>query len=172
MSEPKFWDDKTKSEAIIKENNEINEIINKVNNINSKILELEEIIELLETETDEELLINSNKDIGKLLEELEKFEVDILLNEEYDDSNVILEITPGAGGTESCDWAEMLHRMYIRWAKDKGYKIEELNFQAGDEAGIKNAAIKIIGSKDKFLFIKLKAIEILDFPLSFCRIFT
>ncbi len=81
----------------------------------------------------------------KIDQEVEKISLLLLLNEPYDHNDCILEIHPGAGGTESCDWAMMLYRMYTRWCEKKQYKIELLDYQAGDEAGIKSVSMKIKG---------------------------
>ena len=109
---------------------------------------LEESVELTmlakdsgDKELEEELLSN----LGKYQHEYDELEIILLLNGEYDKYNCVMEIHPGAGGTESCDWALMLYRMYTRWCDKKGYKYEILDYQEGEEAGIKSVTLSIIG---------------------------
>ena len=106
--------------------------------------ELETNLELLEVLNEEELqeIENSIHDLSKRVEELSLL---LMLNGPYDKNNCILEIHPGAGGTESCDWASMLYRMYLRWCEKKKYKVTVLDYQEGDEAGIKSVSILVKG---------------------------
>ena len=105
-----------------------------------------EILELIKMEPDQELENSIEKDIVVIEEELEQVRLNLLLSGKYDGENCILEIHPGAGGTESCDWAMMLYRMYRRWAESKDYKIEVLDYQDGEEAGIKSVSMLIKGT--------------------------
>lgn len=100
---------------------------------------------MLKMEYDEELAIEMEKDIKKIGKDLEKFEIETLLSGKYDKNNAILTLHPGAGGTEAQDWAEMLYRMYTRWATKSGYKVEELDYLEGDEAGLKSVTFEVIG---------------------------
>lgn len=116
--------------------------------IENLIKSLEESIELTmlakdsgDKELEEELVSN----LGKYQHEYDELEIILLLNGEYDKYNCVMEIHPGAGGTESCDWALMLYRMYTRWCDKKGYKYEILDYQEGEEAGIKSVTLSIIG---------------------------
>ena len=145
-TKPNFWNNREKSEQIIKEmndlKNETEEIISIKNEIESNL----ELIKLLDTEPDESIedeIINS---IPKIEELIEKEKRRVSLSGPYDRNDCILEIHPGAGGTESCDWASMLYRMYLRWCEKKGYKTTILDYQDGDEAGIKSVSVKISGS--------------------------
>ncbi len=104
-----------------------------------------ELIELGEAEGDDEVVIESEKALQALAKKVSKLEIESLLSGEADANNCFIEIHPGAGGTESHDWAEMLYRMYVRWAAERGYKTEIVEEQAGEEAGIKSATIKVIG---------------------------
>lgn len=104
-----------------------------------------ELLELLEEEYDEEIFSNISKDMKLAREKLEDLRLLLLLDGKYDSQNCILEIHPGAGGTESCDWALMLYRMYTRWCEGKNYKIEVLDYQAGEEAGLKSVSFLIKG---------------------------
>ena len=103
------------------------------------------MLSLLEVEEDNSLFEEVNNNIERLSKELEELNILLLLNGPYDKNDCILEIHPGAGGTESCDWANMLYRMYLRWCEKKKYKVTLLDYQAGDEAGIKSVSIMIKG---------------------------
>ena len=104
-----------------------------------------ELLDLLETEYDEELYQELTTSVERINKETEELNLLLLLNEPYDKNNCILEIHPGAGGTESCDWASMLYRMYLRWCEKKKYKVTLLDYQDGDEAGIKSVSIQVKG---------------------------
>ncbi|BAB07324.1 peptide chain release factor 2 in translation [Halalkalibacterium halodurans C-125] len=101
--------------------------------------------ELCKEETDADLQQELEQGLKGLVKELNEFELQLLLNEPYDKNNAILELHPGAGGTESQDWASMLLRMYTRWAENKGYKVETLDYLPGDEAGVKSVTLLIKG---------------------------
>ena len=103
------------------------------------------MLNLLEQEEDQSLFDEITNNINKIAKEVDELNILLLLNGPYDSNNCILEIHPGAGGTESCDWASMLYRMYTRWCEKKGYSITLLDYQAGDEAGIKSVSIMIKG---------------------------
>ena len=102
-----------------------------------------DLIDLLEVEPDEEIYKELTTSVDKINKETEELNLLLLLNQPYDKNNCILEIHPGAGGTESCDWASMLYRMYLRWCEKKNYKVTLLDYQDGDEAGIKSVSIQI-----------------------------
>lgn len=141
-----FWNNREEAEEIIGKINDLKKVIEPLINLKESIQSNLEIIELLELENDEEMLSNVFKDTITLENELENLRLLLLLNGKYDNENCILEIHPGAGGTESCDWALMLYRMYTRWCERKNYKIEVLDYQAGDEAGLKNVSILVKGT--------------------------
>ena len=122
--------------------NETEEIISIKNEIESNL----DLIKLLDAEPDEALTEEIIKSIPKIEKLIEKEKRKISLSGPYDRNDCILEIHPGAGGTESCDWASMLYRMYLRWCEKKGYKTTILDYQDGDEAGIKSVSIKICGA--------------------------
>ena len=126
-----FWNDIKNSSATLTKLNEIKNI--------------EEISELVKLEFDEELSIDIIKNIKKLQKRIEKLELTTLLNGKYDANNAIITIHPGAGGTESQDWAEMLYRMYTRWATKNNYEVKELDYLEGEEAGLKSVTFEIIG---------------------------
>lgn len=99
----------------------------------------------LKNEDDKEIFSLIETENGEIKKELEELEINILLNGPYDKLNAVLELHSGAGGTEACDWANMLYRMYMRWCEKKGYKTEVIDIQDGDEAGIKSASIIVKG---------------------------
>ena len=141
MNNPNFWDDQNKANKVISELNLLKKTIEQIENLKNKIDSNLEMISFDDIEI-QELITNDIEDIKSNLDELEIF---ILLNGPYDKHNAVLEIHPGAGGTESCDWANMLFRMYTRWCDKKGYKYEIIDEQKGEEAGIKSVSMIISG---------------------------
>ena len=113
--------------------------------LTSEIDNLLELTELVIIENDEEEAKEILKNTGKIKKDIDKFELETLFNGKYDANNAIVSIHPGAGGTESQDWAEMLYRMYSRWANKNNYKIQELDYLEGEEAGLKSVTFEIIG---------------------------
>lgn len=141
-----FWENQEKAESIILELNQIKSIIEPLNTIKAKIISHLELIELLKLEPDDTIEKSIEQDLVIIEEHLEKLRLNLLLSGKYDQENCILEIHPGAGGTESCDWAMMLYRMYRRYAERKDYKVEVLDYQSGEEAGIKSVTLLIKGT--------------------------
>jgi peptide chain release factor 2 len=140
-----FWNDKENAEKVFQELNQLKEQVTQVEELRSYINNNVEILQLLEVEEDEYLLEEVNNHIKEIGKELEELNLLLLLNGPYDKNDCILEIHPGAGGTESCDWANMLYRMYQRWCEKHKYKITVLDYQAGEEAGIKSVSIMVKG---------------------------
>ncbi len=141
INEPNFWNDSNKATAIIDEVNDLKKIVERISNLKNKITSN---IELLNSD-DEELLNLVNDESKEIKQELDELEIFTLLNGPYDKYNAVLEIHPGAGGTESCDWANMLYRMYTRWCEKHNYKYEIIDEQKGEEAGIKSVSMIIYG---------------------------
>ena len=140
-----FWNDSKNSSAVLQQIKLLKGKFNKYNNIKSDLDNLLELNDLLLSEKDEEIangLVENTKDLSK---SIEKFEVETLLSGKFDKNNAIITLHPGAGGTESQDWAEMLYRMYCRWANKNGYSIKELDYLEGDEAGVKSVTALISG---------------------------
>ncbi len=142
LTKPDFWDDQTSSSLIIQELNELKSMVKDVSTLSSNVQGLVEMINgNIDSETqellEEELLSNKKQ--------LEKLKLFTLLDGEYDKNNCIFEIHSGAGGTEACDWAMMIYRMYLRFCDSKGYKYDILDYQEGDEVGIKSVSILIKG---------------------------
>ena len=144
-TEPNFWDDSKKSSIVLEKIKRIKSKVLNYKNLEDEVQNVIEISELLKVEYDENLAIEMLKDIKKMEKEVEKFEIETLLSGKYDKNNAILTIHPGAGGTEAMDWAEMLYRMYTRWANKVGYKVEELDYLEGDEAGLKSVTFEVVG---------------------------
>ncbi|WP_374721189.1 peptide chain release factor 2 [Peribacillus tepidiphilus] len=145
MTDPNFWNDQQAAQAIINEANALKDIVGKFNNLNETYENLELTYELVKEENDEELQAELVEEMKELTTNMNEFELQLLLSEPYDKNNAILELHPGAGGTESQDWGSMLLRMYTRWAEKKGFKVETLDYLAGDEAGIKSVTLLIKG---------------------------
>jgi len=145
MNKPDFWNDVDNSNLINKELSTLKKETSTYNKLSTRINDNKEIIHMIEEEYSEELIIELEKDLDNLVEEINELEINTLLNGEYDTSNCYLEIHPGAGGTESCDWASMLLRMYERFCDKNNLKYEELEYQAGEEAGIKSVTLHITG---------------------------
>ena len=145
MSDPTFWDDQNKAQDIISQNNALKSVVGDFHQLNQQTEDLMTTVELLQEEYDEDMHEMLEDDLATLQSDIDQFELKLLLNGEHDANNAILELHPGAGGTESQDWGAMLLRMYQRFGEQKGFKVETLDYQAGDEAGIKSVTILIKG---------------------------
>ena len=153
MMDEHFWDDRKKAQALINEKNGLVSIIESYQSLDKRYASMDETVDMLKSEFDEEMMAMIEDEVVEAQSEFEDFEIKILLSHPYDHSNAILELHPGAGGTESQDWAEMLYRMYTRYAENKGYKVKVLDYQEGDEAGIKSVSILVEGDM-AFGFLK------------------
>jgi peptide chain release factor 2 len=145
MSAPAFWDDNEKAQSLISEMNAVKSVVDQYEGLDNERRDLEDMLEILEMEDDDELAAEWSENVKTLHEKVDNFELQLLLNEPYDKANAILELHPGAGGTESQDWASMLYRMYTRWAEKRGFKVELLDYLPGEEAGIKSVTIMVKG---------------------------
>ncbi|GEN47177.1 peptide chain release factor 2 [Alkalibacillus haloalkaliphilus] len=145
MTEPNFWDDQQNAQKVINESNSLKELVQNFDHNEEALENLEVSFELVKEENDEELFEDLKDQLKSVSADLNQFELNILLSEPYDQNNAIIEIHPGAGGTESQDWAEMLLRMYKRYAERKGFKVETLDYLPGDEAGVKSVTLLIQG---------------------------
>ena len=146
MNEPDFWNDKKKSEEVIKELNSLKNKYENIYNLRNHILDNIDILENLKKDMDEDMYNLILDETSMIKTDLDNIETLELLNGEYDNCDAILEIHPGAGGTESCDWALMLYRMYTRWCDKNNYKYEVINYEDGEEAGIKSVSMIIRGN--------------------------
>lgn len=140
-----FWDDPKTAQRYIKEYNTLKNLYQSFNQNNDTVLDLLASVDELNKTYDEEMFELVEAEYKDVVKNFEKFEIDVLLSHDYDHSNAILEIHPGAGGTESQDWAMMLYRMYQRYAQKNGYQFEVLDYQDGDEAGMKSCSVLIKG---------------------------
>jgi peptide chain release factor 2 len=145
MSAPGFWDSPDAARDIIAESNQLKSWVDPWTDLTRKGQELTELAELLDMEPDPELAAEWSAELRRFETEAERLEVKAMLSGPDDGRNAMLTIHPGAGGTESQDWAEMLLRMYTRWAERHGFDVSLLDLQPGDEAGIKSATIEITG---------------------------
>lgn len=145
MLMPDFWNDQQAAQGVINEANGIKAIVNEYNELVSTHENLEMTLELLREEPDEDLQMELETELGQLQEKMENFELQMLLSDPYDKNNAILELHPGAGGTESQDWGSMLLRMYTRWAEKRGFKVSTMDYLPGEEAGIKSVTLSITG---------------------------
>jgi peptide chain release factor 2 len=145
MTDPDFWNDPEKAQGTVGKSNLIKGRLTPFLKLEERAENLDEVIELAKETDDIDFAKEANSDFSLLMKELDKFELITLLNKPTDVANVYLSIQAGAGGTEACDWAEMLLRMYIRWAEDKGFTVTKLDYQDGDGAGCRTATIKIDG---------------------------
>ncbi|WP_153043010.1 peptide chain release factor 2 [Neobacillus mesonae] len=145
MLHPDFWNDQQEAQKVISEANGLKDQVNEFHELNETFENLELTYELVKEEADEELQSELEEELGQLSNRLNDFELQLLLSDEYDKNNAILELHPGAGGTESQDWGSMLLRMYTRWAESKGFKVVTLDYLPGDEAGIKSVTLGING---------------------------
>ncbi len=141
-----FWSDTENTSKVLKRITDLKNKLNNFKKINSGLENLKDMNELLQQEPDEELVKELLNNTIYTEKEIDKLEITILLSGNYDMNNAIVTIHPGAGGTEAQDWAEMLYRMYSRWATDNGYEIKELDYLDGEEAGIKSVTFLVSGS--------------------------
>lgn len=145
MTDPDFWNDQDSAQGVINESNGLKEQVDTFLSMESTYEDLEVSYELVKEESDKELEAELANGVSELSQTIDQFELQLLLSEPYDKNNAILELHPGAGGTESQDWASMLLRMYTRWADQKGFKVETMNYLPGDEAGVKSVTLLIKG---------------------------
>ncbi len=143
--EQDFWNDSKESGKVLAKIKSLKDIVSQFSKIESDVNNLIEMTELVMMEFDEELKREILSNTKMVSAELEKLELQTFLSGKYDKNNAILTIHPGAGGTESQDWAEMLYRMYTRWAENSQYIVNEIDFLEGDEAGIKSVTFEVIG---------------------------
>ncbi len=144
MSTPGFWDEAENSAKVVKQLRNLKSTVEPWETAFKKYQELQELADILNTQ-DKELISALAKNINSLSSEVRKLELRTILGGEFDGNNAILSINAGAGGTESCDWVQMLLRMYTRFAQSRGYKVKTIDMLAGEEAGIKNVTALIEG---------------------------
>ncbi len=140
-----FWNDTENSSKVLKQINGLKTKLEGFKKVKTELNNIAEMSELLKVEPDEEMAKEIIKSTSIIEKEIEKLEITTLLSGKYDINNAILTIHPGAGGTEAQDWAEMLYRMYTRWANANGYEVKELDYLEGEEAGLKSVTFSING---------------------------
>ncbi|MGX7332281.1 peptide chain release factor 2 [Enterococcus alcedinis] len=145
MSEPGFWDDSMAAQAVINEHNANKDTFGRFHRLATKVEELELMLEMVQEDPDPEMEAELVEGLKELTDEMNLYELSLLLDGPYDHNNAIVELHPGAGGTESQDWGSLLLRMYQRWVEQQGFKLEVLDYQAGDEAGIKSVTMLVKG---------------------------
>ena len=143
--DPALWNDPSEAQALMRERQNLDESINGVRRLEQQLNDNIELIELGEEENDEAIVKDAEEALKALKSEAERRQVEAMLSGEADSNDTYLEVHSGAGGTESQDWANMLLRMYIRWAEKQGFKVEVLEVHEGEEAGIKSATILVKG---------------------------
>ena len=145
MAEPDFWNDSEKAQKLINDNNQLKERRDTFTHLRDQLDELATSVELLKEMPDDDLEQDLHQKLPVVEKELHEYRLSQLLSGQYDANNAILEIHPGAGGTEAQDWGEMLLRMYIRWAEQHHFEVETASYEAGEEAGIKSVTLLIKG---------------------------
>jgi peptide chain release factor 2 len=146
MSEnPNLWDDPEKAQILMRDRQTLIDAVDGYTSIKQDLADNIELIEMGEVEEDQSVIDEAEAAIRALSKVAAQTELEALLNGEADSNDTFIEINAGAGGTESCDWASMLARMYTRWAEKRGYKVETMSYNAGDEAGIKSVTYQIKG---------------------------
>ncbi|MDO5391874.1 MAG: peptide chain release factor 2 [Eubacteriales bacterium] len=145
MEAPNFWDDPQRSQQMMKELKYLKDDIETYNKLETQKEDIETLLEMGYEEEDPELIPEIQESLEEFQKEFENIRVKTLLSGEYDENNAIVTLHAGAGGTEACDWASMLYRMYTRWAEAKGFELEVLDYLDGDEAGIKSVTFEVRG---------------------------
>ena len=147
MSSPSFWDDQDEARKVSSEVNRLKQIVEKLEAFQIKVDDLVALAKLVDEAGDdgEEFVAEFVASLGQLNAEVDELEISSFLNEPFDGRPALLSIHAGAGGTESCDWADMLMRMYVRWAERRGFEVEVQDAQPGEEAGISRCSIRIEG---------------------------
>ena len=145
MEEPGFWDNPDHSTAVVQECKKLKTTIERYETLCNDREDMLTLIEIGEEEGDTDIVSEVAESLEEFKQQFEELRIETLLSGEYDKNNAILTLHAGAGGTESCDWASMLCRMYQRWAEKKGFQVEMLDFLDGDEAGYKSVTLQISG---------------------------
>jgi len=145
VEDPTLWDDPKQAQAIMREQKRLESAIGTVNTISSEMADAIEFVEMGEAEGDDDIVNEGLTSLEKLATRADADKVQALLSGEADANDAYLEVHAGAGGTESQDWAEMLMRMYVRWAEKRGFKVETVEYQSGEQAGIKSVTLHIKG---------------------------
>ena len=146
MTMPGFFDDQARSQKVYGEMGELKNKLERFRKLSTQYEEAGTLLEMIEEENDPALVEEGEQAVNEVAKEIDELQLMTMLNGEYDHNNAILTFHAGTGGTEAQDWAEMLYRMYTRWASNHGMNVEVLDYQDGDEAGIKSASIMVKGA--------------------------
>ena len=145
IEEPGFWDAPEESQKIMKELKDLQEHLKVIHALYSEYDDICTLIEMVDEEEDRSMVKEIEKDIAHFEEDFEKLRIETLLSGEYDSCNAIMTLHAGTGGTEACDWVNMLYRMYTRWFQTKGFSVQVLDYLDGDITGIKNITFEVVG---------------------------
>ncbi len=145
MTDPTFWDNQEKAQDVIDKNNALKSVVNAYRTLESELEDMDTTRALLLEEDDETMKQDLEQSVQDFKNELDQFELQLLLDGPYDANNAIMELHPGAGGTESQDWTNMLLRMYQRYCEQKGFNVEIADYLPGDEAGVKSVTLIVKG---------------------------
>ena len=156
MEEPGFWDDAQNSTKIVKELKSLKDSVKAMKDLEQQYEDIETMMDMADEEDDKSLISEIRSMIGAFSAELEKTRISTLLTGEYDGNNAVVGLNAGAGGTEACDFNSMLYRMYTRWTEAHGFSIKVLDYQPGDEAGIKSVTFQVNG-ENAYGFLKSEA---------------
>lgn len=159
MMEANFWDDRKKAQSTISANNRLKDIVETYEKLVTQMSEYRDVLEELRNGFDQEMYDLVEQEASDTMVEYNDFETKVLLSNEYDIYSAIVEIHPGAGGTESQDWAEMLYRMYTRWANRHDFKVTGIDYQDGDEAGLKSVTFEVEGDYAYGLLLAEKGVH-------------
>ena len=146
MSDPSFWDDNIAAQKVVEQSNQLKAKYDTFMDMQAMLEDQEVMLEMLEEDADAEMQAELATELDKLASKMQAYELEMLLNQPYDHMNALLEIHPGSGGTESQDWGSMLMRMYERWGNAHNFKVEVVDYQDGDVAGLKSATLKFTGN--------------------------
>ena len=153
MEAPGFWDDPERSNKLMKQLKDLKNSVETVQHLEGQYEDIETLIQMGYEEEDVSMVEDIRGELDSFIEEFEEIRISTLLSGEYDKCGAILKLNAGAGGTESCDWASMLYRMYTRWAEKKNFTVDVLDFLDGDEAGIKSITFQVNG-ENAFGYLK------------------
>jgi peptide chain release factor 2 len=153
MEDAGFWNDADRANKQMKELKNLKDTVEECNGLKTQYEDIETLIEMGYEAEDADMIPEIRQELDDFIDKFETLRIGTLLSDEYDKCNAILKLNAGAGGTESCDWASMLYRMYTRWAEKKGFTIDVLDFLDGDEAGIKSITFQVNG-ENAFGYLK------------------
>ena len=153
-----FWDDHEAAQKILKDKKSVEVRLQEYDDLLTAFSDIETLIEMAEEMEDESMIPEIEEAYGQFLKDIDEVTIKVLLAGEYDRNNAIISIHSGSGGTDAQDWAEMLVRMYVRWAEAKGYRVKTLDYQSDPEGGVKSATFFI----ERSTFLNIKVLTIIN----------